>query len=150
MDCTVILQAEIADFELRLYAGGGIRWSGNGVFEVLTSKYDNNAASVQITFDRSVLKCLYNSLFQTGYQLGPNHPKSIVQQYRPVGSRSMGSDMELPPQCRCRGERPHVSLSITEVIGNRSGTLGGTLAPLARVPEARKLEIRPGSPKHRK
>ena len=41
-----------------MYAGGGIRWPGNGVFAVVTSKYDSNAAHVQITFARSVSKCL--------------------------------------------------------------------------------------------
>ena len=42
MNCTVILQAEITDFEPCLYAGGGIRMSGNGVFALVTSKYDIN------------------------------------------------------------------------------------------------------------
>ena len=72
MDYTVILQAEITDFEPRLYAGGGIRTYGNGVFALVTSKYDSFAAFLQITFARSVSKSL-----QTPYILMKNreiHP----------------------------------------------------------------------------
>ena len=120
MDCTVILQAEITDFDPRLYAGGGIRTTGNGVFALVISKYDNNAAILQITFARSVSKCLYSHWFPTGSQLGPDHSKSIVRHYRPVGSRSMGSDTESPLQSRRREvRRSQVSLFTTEATGDR-------------------------------